>query len=337
MSRERSCTAILAPNRLCSSRSARAGGAGRGCASVVIAAMLRVPEAGRTPRAPARARVACGGAGEEKPGRCEGMSPVWCEDDARRARVLADQGDGLTLSRVRSADLAVETKSEMTPVSDADRGAEELIRGLLARHRSRDAVLGEEYGETGGGSRRWVIDPIDGTKNFVRGGAVWAALTAPMDGEEVVVGMVSAPARQRRWWAAKGAGAWTGRNSTSATRMNVSGVRHLEDASFSYSSLEGWRERENLPEFLELTEACWRTRAYGDFWSYMLVAEGAVDIAAEPELELYDMAALVPIVTEAGGTFTDLNGTPGPFGGNAIVTNGLLHDQALAVLAPKAR
>src|SRR5690625_5301265 len=241
------------------------------------------------------------------------------------------------MARFGSADLTVETKPDMTRVSDADRGAEELIRNLLSRQRSRDGVVGEEYGSTQGSGRTWVIDPIDGTKNFVRGVPVWATLIALMDGEEVVVGMVSAPALQRRWWAAKGAGAWTGRNITSATRMNVSGVRHLEDASFSYSSLEGWRERENLPEFLELTEACWRTRAYGDFWSYMLVAEGAVDIAAEPELELYDMAALVPIVTEAGGTFTDLNGTPGPFGGNAIVTNGLLHDQALAVLAPKAR
>lgn len=119
--------------------------------------------------------------------------------------------------------------------------------------------------------------------------------------------------------------------------MHVSKVRKLEDASLSFSSLEGWRKRDTLEEFLELTDICWRTRAYGDFWSYMMVAEGSVDIAAEPELELYDMAALVPIVTEAGGTFTDLNGEPGPFGGNAIVTNGLLHDPALEVLAATAR
>ncbi len=265
------------------------------------------------------------------------MSDVTYEDDLRLAHVLADQVDGLTMARFRSADLKVETKPDMTPVSDADRSAEELIRNLLSRQRSRDAVLGEEYGETGTGPRRWVIDPIDGTKNFVRGVPVWATLIALMDGEEVVVGMVSAPALQRRWWAAKGTGAWTGRNLTSATRMHVSGVRSLEDASMSYSSLDGWRDRNTLDEFLELADTCWRTRAYGDFWSYMLVAEGAVDIAAEPELELYDMAALVPIVTEAGGTFTDLNGEPGPFGGNAIVTNGLLHESALEVLAARAR
>jgi len=265
------------------------------------------------------------------------MNDVSYEDDLRLAHVLADQVDGLTMSRFRSGDLKVETKPDMSPVSDADRGAEELIRGQLSRLRSRDAVLGEEFGESGGGSRKWVIDPIDGTKNFVRGVPVWATLIALMDGDDVVMGMVSAPALQRRWWAAKGAGAWTGRNLTSATQMHVSGVRKLEDASLSYSSLDGWRDRETLEEFLDLTDICWRTRAYGDFWSYMLVAEGTVDIAAEPELELYDMAALVPIVTEAGGTFTDLNGEPGPFGGNAIVTNGLLHEQALEVLAAIAR
>lgn len=265
------------------------------------------------------------------------MNDVSYEDDLRLAHVLADQVDGLTMSRFRSGDLKVETKPDMSPVSDADRGAEELIRGQLSRLRSRDAVLGEEFGETGGGSRKWVIDPIDGTKNFVRGVPVWATLIALMDGDDVVMGMVSAPALQRRWWAARGAGAWTGRNLTSATQMHVSGVRKLEDASLSYSSLDGWRDRDTLEEFLDLTDICWRTRAYGDFWSYMLVAEGTVDIAAEPELELYDMAALVPIVMEAGGTFTDLNGEPGPFGGNAIVTNGLLHEQALEVLAAKAR
>lgn len=265
------------------------------------------------------------------------MSEVSYAEDLRLAHVIADQVDGLTMGRFKSSDLKVETKPDMTPVSDADRSAEELIRNLLSRHRSRDAVLGEEYGETGGGARKWVIDPIDGTKNFVRGVPVWASLIALMDGDEVVVGMVSAPALGRRWWASKGTGAWTGRNLTSATRMHVSGVRDLEDASLSYSSLDGWRDRGTLSEFLDLHQACWRTRAYGDFWSYMMVAEGTVDIAAEPELELYDMAALVPIVLEAGGTFTDLNGEPGPWGGNAIVSNGLLHEQALSVLAAKAR
>ena len=192
--------------------------------------------------------------------------------------------------------------------------------------------LGEEHGSTGHSQRRWIIDPIDGTKNFVRGVPVWATLIALVVDDEVVLGVVSAPALQRRWWASKGNGAWTGRSLLKATRCQVSDVRRLEDASLSYSSLPGWDERGRLDDFLALSRRCWRTRAYGDFWSYMLLAEGAVDIAAEPELELYDMAALDVIVREAGGRFTSLDGTDGPFGGNALATNGHLHEAALAFL-----
>ena len=198
--------------------------------------------------------------------------------------------------------------------------------------RSRDAVIGEEHGTTGHSQRQWVIDPIDGTKNFVRGVPVWATLIALVVDDEVVLGVVSAPALQRRWWASKGAGALTGRSLLKATRCTVSDVRRLEDASLSYSSLHGWDERERLEDFLSLMRRCWRTRAYGDFWSYMLLAEGAVDIAAEPELELYDMAALDIIIREAGGRFSSLDGTDGPFGGNALASNGHLHEAALAFL-----
>jgi len=254
------------------------------------------------------------------------------EDDLRLAHVIADQVDSMTMSRFRAVDLHVETKPDQTPVSDADRGAEEFIRAQLARARTRDAIVGEEFGEAGSGSRRWIIDPIDGTKNFVRGVPVWATLIALADGDDVVMGLVSAPALGRRWWAAKGSGAWTGKSIAAATRMHVSGVSSLGDASFAYSSLDGWEERDKLNGFLDLTRECWRTRGYGDFWSYMLVAEGAADIAAEPELELYDMAALVPIVVEAGGRFTSLEGTDGPWGGNAVATNGLLHDKAMVYL-----
>lgn len=254
------------------------------------------------------------------------------EDDLRLAHVIADQVDALTMDRFRALDLRVETKPDNTPVSDADRAAEEFIRAQLKRARTRDAIVGEEYGSAGNGARRWIIDPIDGTKNFVRGVPVWATLIALADGEEVVMGLVSAPALGRRWWAAKGSGAWTGRSLSSATRMAVSGVRKLEDASFSYASLGGWEERGKLDGFLDLTRRCYRTRGYGDFWSYMLVAEGAADIAAEPELAVYDMAALVPIVTEAGGRFTSLDGSPGPWGGNAVATNSLLHDEVLVYL-----
>lgn len=251
------------------------------------------------------------------------------DDDLRLAHVLADAVERLTMSRFRSEDLVVESKPDLTPVTDADRAAEELVRSQLKRTRPRDAVEGEEFDTTGHGPRRWVIDPIDGTKNFVRGVPVWATLIGLVDNQQPVLGLVSAPALGRRWWAATGSGAWTGRSLTSAKRIRVSQVGRLGDASMSYSSLSGWRERGRRDDFLDLTDDCWRTRAYGDFWSYMLVAEGAVDIAAEPELEVYDMAALVPIVQEAGGRFTGLDGRDGCWSGNAVATNGLLHDEVL--------
>jgi histidinol-phosphatase len=258
-------------------------------------------------------------------------------DDLRLAHVMADSVDSQTMSRFKALDLKIETKPDLTPVTDADRAAEEAIRGQLSRARPRDAVLGEEYGSSGHGSRRWIIDPIDGTKNFVRGVPVWATLIALVDEDRPVVGLVSAPALGKRWWAATGTGAYMGRSLSAATRLRVSNVNRLEDASLSYSSLTGWQERGNFPEFLGLTESVWRTRAYGDFWSYCMVAEGAVDIACEPELNLYDMAALVPIVTEAGGRFSSLEGEDGPFGGNALATNGTLHDEVLYRLNPQLR
>ena len=244
------------------------------------------------------------------------------DDDLRLAHVIADQVDSVTMSRFKSQDLRVETKPDLTPVSDADKTAEEIVRGQLSRARPRDAVHGEEMADTGHGPRRWVVDPIDGTKNFVRGVPVWATLIGLLDGDQVVLGVVSAPALGRRWWAAQGSGAWTGKSLAAASQLHVSGVDRFEDASLSYSSLSGWEERGQLDSFLDLTRRTWRTRAYGDFWSHVLVAEGAVDLSAEPELALHDMAALVPIVTEAGGMFTSIRGVPGPFGGSALVSNG---------------
>lgn len=256
-------------------------------------------------------------------------------DDLRLAHVLADQVERITMSRFLADDLVVESKPDLTPVSDADRACEEAIRAQLGRSRGRDAVLGEEYGASGDAQRRWIIDPIDGTKNYVRGVPVWATLIGLVDGDECVMGVVSAPALGRRWWAAQGSGAWTGRSLSQARQIRVSQVSRLEDASFSYSSLDGWRETGRGMSFLRLTSDVWRTRAYGDFWSYMLVAEGAVDAAAEPELALYDMAALVPVVTEAGGRFTSLDGRPGPWGGTAVASNGLLHEEMLRRLQPQ--
>ncbi|UQN30192.1 inositol monophosphatase family protein [Brachybacterium kimchii] len=256
-------------------------------------------------------------------------------DDLRLAHVLADAVDQLTMSRFKAQDLTVETKPDLTEVTDADTAAEELVRAQLARSRSRDQVIGEEFGSTGHSPRQWIIDPIDGTSNFVRGVPVWATLIGLVEDGETVVGLVSAPGLSRRWWAGSGTGAWTGTRLNAATKMQVSDVRTIEDASLSYSSLHGWADLDRLPQMLNFMQRFWRTRAYGDFWSYMLLAEGAVDVATEPELKLHDMAALVPIVTEAGGRFTSLDGEDGPFGGNAVATNGHLHEETLEALAPR--
>jgi histidinol-phosphatase len=253
-------------------------------------------------------------------------------DDLRLAHVLADAADDITTRRFRALDLHIETKPDLTPVSDADRAVEDQIRGTLKRARPRDAVLGEEYGKTGYGARCWVIDPIDATKNFVRGIPVWATLIALMEADEVVVGLASAPSLGRRWWAARDAGAWTGRSLAKASRLQVSQVTSLSDASLSFSSLTGWEEQGRLDKFLDLTRSVWRTRAFGDFWSHMMVAEGAVEISAEPEVSLWDLAALQVIVEEAGGIFTDLTGVPVPDGGSVVCTNGTLHAEVLRIL-----
>jgi len=258
--------------------------------------------------------------------------PTNWTDDLRLAHVLADDADSLSTSRFQALDLRVDTKPDLTPVTDADRSVEEGIRRTLARARPRDAVLGEEAGSSGFSQRRWVVDPIDGTKNYVRGVPVWATLIALMVEDQVVVGVVSAPQLNRRWWAMVDGGAFTGKSLMRSTPCRVSDVSRLEDASLSYSSLDGWEERGRLDDFLTLARRCWRTRAYGDFWSYMMVAEGSVDLAAEPELALHDMAALDVIVREAGGRFTSLDGREGPLGGNALASNGILHDTVLGFL-----
>lgn len=250
-------------------------------------------------------------------------------DDLRLAHVMADAADDITMRRFKAVDLKVDTKPDLTPVSDADRAVEEAIRGTLRRARPRDAIVGEEFGKTGYGMRSWVIDPIDGTKNYVRGVPVWATLIALMDEGKVVVGVVSAPALSRRWWAARNGGAWTGRSLTKATRCQVSAVGRIEDASFSYSSLGGWEKEGRLGNLLDLTRSVWRTRAYGDFWSHMMVADGSVDISAEPELSPWDMAALTVIVEEAGGICTAVDGTAPLDSASMVCTNGLLHGEVL--------
>jgi histidinol-phosphatase len=256
------------------------------------------------------------------------------EKDLALAHELADAADAITTDRFRALDLQVESKPDLTPVSDADRSVEQALRALVGTRRPGDAVLGEEYGDEGTGPRRWVVDPIDGTKNFVRGVPVWASLIALQVDGEVAVGVVSAPALGRRWWAGRGLGAFAGASQADARPLRVSGVRDLADAHLSYSSLTGWEEQGRLPGLLDLSRRVWRTRAFGDFWSHVLVAEGAVDVSCEPEVSLWDLAPLQVVVEEAGGRFTDLSGAARPDGGSVVCSNGPLHDEVLAALAP---
>ena len=273
------------------------------------------------------------------------------QDDLALAHALADLADAITLDRYQAQDLVITNKPDNTPVTDADRAVETAIREALATHRPTDGLVGEEFGSDKGTSGRyWVIDPIDGTKNFMRGVPTWATLIALVSvdasgDEEVVVGIASAPALARRWSAAKGHGAFVRFNSgnndelledfDSASidkKMSVSKVKELSDASISYSDFVGWGDR--LEPFQKMLANAWRTRGIGDFWSHMLVAEGAVDVAIEPSLAVWDMAALDIIVREAGGTFTNTAGQNGPFGGSGVSTNGLLHNAVINGLNP---
>ena len=278
-------------------------------------------------------------------------SPIDLQDDLALAHALADLADAITLNRYQAQDLVITNKPDNTPVTDADRAVETAIREALATHRQTDGLVGEEFGSDKGTSNRyWVIDPIDGTKNFMRGVPTWATLIALVNVdssgiEEVVVGIASAPALARRWSAAKGQGAYVRFNSGSADdlweefdassnekKISVSKVAKLSDASISYSDFVGWGDR--LEPFQKMLANAWRTRGIGDFWSHMLVAEGAVDVAIEPSLAVWDMAALDIIVREAGGTFTNTAGQKGPFGGSGVSTNGALHNTVINGLNP---
>jgi histidinol-phosphatase len=246
-------------------------------------------------------------------------------EDLELALQLADMADVVTMESFRRSDLVVDSKPDMTFVSEADRNAEQVLRDHLANVRPDDGILGEEHGTSDGTSgARWVIDPIDGTHNYVRSIPVWATLIAVERDGTVEVGVVSAPALGRRWWAARGEGAFV----TDGQRINVSKVSRLEDAQLSC----GWDEVMFEPGYEALSRRCWRTRGFGDFWSVVLVAEGACDIAIEPGY-VWDLAPLAVIVEEAGGTFTDMSGEPGIRGGHCVATNGLLHADVLSVLS----
>ena len=247
-------------------------------------------------------------------------------DDLTLALALADRADALTAARFGALDLRIDTKPDLTPVTDADRAVETELRDVLGRERPQDSILGEEFGGTATFSgRQWIIDPIDGTKNYVRGIPVFATLLALEVDGEIVAGVASAPALGRRWYAARGEGAFA-----DGERIRVSTISSLGDAHLSHSGLEGWRTMGRLAQLCDLAQECARSRGFGDFWQHMLVAQGSVDVAIEPDVELWDLAALQVIVEEAGGRFSDLGGTRTAAGGNVISSNGLVHEQVLA-------
>jgi len=258
--------------------------------------------------------------------------PTFAEDLELALR-LADAADAISLERFRALDLKVETKPDRSPVTDADRAVEAALKTILASERASDALIGEEYGNSGEASRTWIIDPIDGTANYLRGVPVWATLIALAIDGKPVVGVVSAPALGRRWWAAPDSGAYTSDIDGSVRELKVSGIASLADASLSYNNLQLWDASGRMPQLLALSRQVWRTRAYGDFYSYMLLAEGSLDIVAEHDLKIYDIAALVPVVEQAGGRFSDLDGELSTDSSSVLATNGALHQQAQSALS----
>ncbi len=250
-------------------------------------------------------------------------------EDLALALELADLADEITLRRYRADDLLIETKPDLTPVTEADRAVEQAIRARLAEARPEDAVIGEEYEDVlrTGSARRWIIDPIDGTKSYVRGMPTWSSLIALSVDADLTVGVVSAPAAGRRWWASRGAGSFA-----DGAPIRVSSIASLGDAQLAWGGIEDWDAIGRLDALVELGRSCWRTRGVGDAWQYMLVAEGAAEIALDPAVSIWDLAAVAVVVEEAGGRFTDLSGAPGAGGGDGIATNGLVHDAALAIV-----
>ena len=261
------------------------------------------------------------------------MTEYSLSDDLALALALAANADLISLDRFHALDLVVTTKPDRTPVTDADQAVERSIRAGIEAARPGDSILGEEYGTEGDSSRQWIIDPIDGTANFLRGVPIWGTLIALAIDGVPVVGVVSSPALSKRWWAAQGHGAWGQVHGGEPARLSVSGVADLADASFSYNNIQGWDGEGRLEQVVALSREVWRARAIGDMWSYMLLAEGSVDIVGEFDLKPYDMAALIPIVEEAGGRFTSVGGESGPWSGSALASNGLLHDAAMSRLS----
>ena len=253
------------------------------------------------------------------------------QEDLALALELADIADAISLARFRALDLHVETKPDRSPVTDADRAVELAIKEVLAAKRGDDGMVGEEFGNSGSTARKWIIDPIDGTANYMRGVPVWATLIALSVDGKAVVSVVSSPALGRRWWAAPGI-AKTSDIDGSVRDLKVSAIPSLENASLSYNNLQLWDSYGYLDRLISLSRKVWRTRAYGDFYSYMLLAEGSLDVVAEHDLKLYDIAALVPIVEQAGGRFSAIDGPLTEETSSVLATNGPLHDTVLTEL-----
>jgi len=244
------------------------------------------------------------------------------DSDLQFAHRLADAADAITLARFRARDLRVDTKPDLTPVSEADRAAEEELRRLVASSGRGENFFGEEFGDEGG-DVRWIVDPIDGTTSYVRGVPVWATLLA-LEREGVVdVGLVSAPALGRRWWATRGGGAFA-----DGERCHVSAIRILDDAAVSTTSA-----RRMPPGWRTMVDRAWSNRGLGDFWQHCLVAEGAVDVGCDAVLQLWDYAGVKLVVEEAGGRATTFDGGHPAPGASFVATNGLLHDEVVALLS----
>ena len=253
--------------------------------------------------------------------------------DLQLAQRLADAADEISLARFRALDLRVETKPDRSPVTDADKAVEHALKQILAAELPDDGIIGEEFGNSGSVNRKWIIDPIDGTANYMRGVPVWASLIALSIDQKPVLSVVSAPALGRRWWAAPGVGAFTRDIDGSVRQISVSGILDLEHASLSYNNLQLWDSYGYLEQLMGLSRQVWRTRAYGDFLSYMYLAEGALDIVAEHDLKIYDIAALVPIVELSGGQFSAIDGPLTEDSSSVLASNGKLHQTALEALA----
>lgn len=262
-------------------------------------------------------------------------SPFTLADDLAVALTLAHEADLIAIDRYRAQDLDVQLKPDRSEVTDADTRVERMIREHLAQARPGDPILGEEFGggDPHAPGRQWIIDPIDGTANFVRGVPIWGLLLSLVVDGVPQVGVVSMPAMGRRWWAATGHGAWAEVEGQPARRIRVSGIDDLAAATFSYNSIQQWDEAGRVDQVVALGRAVGRTRAFGDAWSYMLLAEGAIDIAGEFGLKPWDLAALVPIVREAGGTITDIAGGDRLDDQSVIATNGALHRSVLDFLS----